>query len=198
MGRAAFTLTKRTNAVLSGGINPQGVTTNKLPRSTGRNALGWGRTVHKTEGFAMRITLLRQKQTRLFSFWQGFSVQLPGIIDEPFLLLHSVFCTIRFSTQSGLCLGNKARKYIVCTKMPFQKPADDKIEKADVDDKKEKTSNTSKAKDKEKDTQVLLEELKEQREEQKKLLDAQRELINELKQHQKEAHPKDEVCFHLR
>ena len=59
---------------------------------------------------------------------------------------------------------------------------------------KPKTNGKSEKNAKElKEAKVLLEELKEQRDEQKKLLDAQRELINELKQHQKEAHPKDQV-----
>ena len=64
----------------------------------------------------------------------------------------------------------------------------------DKTDVKQKANTTNEKKDKElKEAKILLEELKEQRDEQKKLLDAQRELINELKQHQKDAHPIKQV-----
>ena len=66
--------------------------------------------------------------------------------------------------------------------------------KQDITPGKRKVNATSEKTGKElKEAKVLLEELKEQRDEQKKLLDAQRELINELKQHQKEAHPDIQV-----
>ena len=66
--------------------------------------------------------------------------------------------------------------------------------KQDVIPVKRKVNGTGEKTEKElKEAKVLLEELKEQRDEQKKLLDAQRELINELKQHQKEAHPNIQV-----
>ena len=66
--------------------------------------------------------------------------------------------------------------------------------KQDVIPVKRKVNATGEKTEKElKEAKVLLEELKEQRDEQKKLLDAQRELINELKQHQKEAHPNIQV-----
>ena len=66
--------------------------------------------------------------------------------------------------------------------------------KQDIIPGKRKVNATGEKTEKElKEAKVLLEELKEQRDEQKKLLDAQRELINELKQHQKEAHPDIQV-----